>query len=308
MSSTPFPLLPYLTSIAVNYQNRQLIADRVLPRVPVGKQLFRYYKYSINDAFTIPDTKVGRVSAPSRVEFGAQNIDSSTTDYALDNPIPQIDVVNAEGTPFDPEAHGTEVTTDLILLDREVRVASLVFNANNYAAANKVTLTNPWSDKTNGDPIGDITTALNSMVMRANRMVVGNVVATALQTHPEILKAFYKNLGDAGIVPIDFVATLFGLDGIDVGAGWLNTAKPGQTASVSRVWGKFAALYVQNGLANTAGGLTFGFSAQFGTRIAGRINDPDMGMRGGTRIRVGESLAEIITAPDLGYFFTNASA
>jgi hypothetical protein len=308
MSSTPFPLLPYLTSIAVNYQNRLLIADQVLPRVPVGKQLFRYYKYNINDAFTIPDTKVGRTSAPAQIEFGATPVDSSTKDYALDNPIPQIDIDNAAGTPYDPEAHGTEVTTDLILLDREVRAASLVFNANNYAAPNKVTLTNPWSDKTNGDPIGDINTALNSMVMRPNIMVLGNSVATALQTHPEILKAFYKNLGDAGIVPIDFVATLFGLDAIYVGQGWLNTAKPGQLSAVSRVWGKFAALIVRNGLANTAGGLTFGFTAQWGTRIAGRINDPDMGMRGGTRLRVGESVSEIITAPDLGYFFTNAAA
>jgi hypothetical protein len=308
MSTTPFPLLPYLTSIAVNYRNRALIADEVLPRVPVGKQLFRYKKFDIRDAFTIPDTKVGRTSAPAQVEFGATSVDSSTKDYALDNPIPQSDIDNAAGTGYDPEARGTEVTTNLILLDREVRAASLVFNANNYAAANKVTLTNAWSDKTLGDPIGDINTALNSMVMRPNIMVVGNAVATALQTHPEILKAFYKNLGDAGIVPIDFVAQLFGLDAIYVGAGFLNTAKPGQTASVSRVWGKFASLIYRDSLVSADSGMSFGFTAQWGTRIAGRLQDQDLGMRGGVRIRVGESLAELISAPDLGYFFTNAAA
>jgi hypothetical protein len=308
MSGTPFPLIPYLTSIAVSYRNRALIADDVLPRVPVGKQLFRYRKYDQRDAFTIPDTKVGRTSAPAQVEFGATAVDSSTKDYALDNPIPQVDIDNAAGTGYDPEARGTEVTTNLILLDREVRAASLVFNANNYAAANKVTLTNPWSDKTLGDPIGDINIALNSMVMRPNILVVGNAVATALQTHPEILKAFYKNLGDAGIVPIDFVATLFGLEEIKVGQGFLNTARPGQPAAVSRVWGKFAALIYRDNLQSADQGMSFGFTAQFGTRIAGRIQDQDMGMRGGVRIRVGESLAEIITAPDLGYFFTNAAA
>jgi hypothetical protein len=307
MSTTPFPLLPYLTSIAVNYRNRQLIADNVLPRVPVGRQSFRYLLYDIRDAFTIPDTKVGRVSAPSQVEWGATFEDASTVDYALDNPIPQADIDNAVGSGYDPEARGTEVTTNLILLDREVRVASLVFNANNYAALNKITLTAPWSDKVNGDPIGDINTALNSMVMRPNILVVGNVVATALQTHPEILKAFYKNLGDAGIVPIDFVAQLFGLDAIYVGAGWLNTAKPGQNAVVSRVWDNQATLIYRDSVASADSGMSFGFSAQWGTRIAGRIQDQDLGMRGGVRLRVGESIAELITAPDLGYLFSNAA-
>jgi hypothetical protein len=254
-----------------------------------------------------PIRKSGRVSKPAQVEFGQTAVDSSTLDYALDNPIPNADIENAAGTPYDPEARGTEVTTDLILLDREVRVASLVFNANNYASANKVTLTNAWSDKTLGDPIGDINTALNSMVMRPISSSSGNVVATALQTHPEILKAFYKNLGDAGIVPIDFVATLFGLEAIYVGAGFLNTAKPGQAAVVARVWDNHAALIYRDSLASATSGMSFGLTAQWGTRIAGRIVDQDMGMRGGVRIRVGESVRELITANDLGYLVSNAA-
>ncbi len=36
----PFPINPALMAIAIAYHNAQMIADEVLPRVPVGKQEF----------------------------------------------------------------------------------------------------------------------------------------------------------------------------------------------------------------------------------------------------------------------------
>jgi hypothetical protein len=304
--NSPIPIIPFLTSISVNYRNSRLIADEVLPRVQVGKQDFRYLQYALGDQFTVPNTLVGRTSKPGQAEFGATALTASTRDYALDNPIPNIDIENAAGTGYDPEARGTEVTTNLILLDREVRAASLVFNAANYAAANKVTLTYPWDDDVNSTPIKDITGALDSMIMRPNIMVVGQAVATALQTNPEILKAYFGNLGDSGIVPTSFLAQLFGLDAFLVGQGWLNTSKPGQTPVVQRVWGNLAALIYRDSLASADQGVSFGLTAQFGSRIAGRIIDQDLGMRGGVRLRIGESVKELITAPNLGYLFSNA--
>ena len=92
------------------------------------------------------------------------------------------------------------------------------------------------------------------------------------------------------------------------GAGFVNTAKKGQTAAMSRVWGKHCALlYVGTDLAN-ADQPCFGFTAQFGTRIAGSIPAPREGLRGGQIIRVGESVKEVISAPDAAYFFQNAVA
>ncbi len=304
--NSPIPVLPYLTSIALNYKNVSLIADNVLPRVPVGKQLFRYLAYPQGDQFTVPDTKVGRTSKVNQVEFGATALTASTVDYALDNPIPQIDVLNAVGTGYDPESRGVELTTDLILLDREVRAASLVFSVGGYDSAHKEVLTYPWDNATSSTPIEDITSALDSMLMRPNIMVLGNSVATALQTNPAILKAFYGNLGDSGIVPVQFLATLFGLDAVYVGRGWLNIAKPGQPVTLQRVWGNMAALIYRNSLATADQGMSFGLTAQFEERYAGRIIDQDLGMRGGVRVRVGESVKELILAPDLGFLFENA--
>jgi hypothetical protein len=306
LSNTPIPVIPFLTSISVNYRNARLIADDVLPRVTVGKQDFRYLKYNLADNFTIPDTKVGRTSKVTQAEFGATALTASTVDYALDNPIPQVDIENAAGTGYDPESRGTEVTTNLILLDREVRAANLVFNAANYATANKVTLAHAWDDYALSTPIADITGARDGMLMRPNILVLARNVATSLRSNPQIVKAYYGNLADAGVAPLAFLAELFELDAVYVGEGWLNTAKPGQTPTLQRVWGNMAALIYRDSVASADQGVSFGLTAQFGSRIAGRIIDQELGMRGGVRIRVGESLKELITANDLGYLFSNA--
>ncbi|MFV9531212.1 hypothetical protein ACNUIM_32135 [Pseudomonas aeruginosa] len=69
MSNAPFPIDPELTAIAIAYRNGRMIADEVLPRVPVGKQEFKYWKYDLAQGFTVPETLVGRKSKPNEVEF-----------------------------------------------------------------------------------------------------------------------------------------------------------------------------------------------------------------------------------------------
>src|SRR6266576_852697 len=142
----PFVINPVLTAIALAYTNQDFIADRVLPRVPVAKQVFAYLKYGVADGFSIPNTMVGRTSRPNQVEYSVQQATASTQDHALDIPIPQADIEAAAGTPYDPKARGTQLVTDLVALDREQRVAGVVFNAANFGSANKATLsgTGQW--------------------------------------------------------------------------------------------------------------------------------------------------------------------
>lgn len=309
MSKGPFPIQPHLTAIAIAYRNSRLIADDVLPRVPVGKQEFKYSKYELADAFTQVDDAVGRKSQPNQVAWSATEVTDSTKDHALDDPVPQVDIDNA-APGQDPLGRSTEFTTNLILLNREVRTANLVFDAANYAAANKVTLAgaSQWSDYAGSDPIPAIVGALDTMIMRGNIMTIGRAVASKLFSHPKVCKAIYGNNTDAGIVNRRQLADLLELDEIFVGEGWVNTAKKGQAVNMQRVWGKSCSLMYRDRLADAERGTTFGFTAQFGGRVAGAIADPDIGMRGGQRVRAGESVKEVITASDLGYLFSAAVA
>lgn len=307
MSKAPFPIDPALTSIALAYGNERFVADDVLPRTPVGKEEFKYNVFSIaNSAFTIPDTKVGRKGKPGEVEFGASEATSSTDDYGLELPVPYKDIENAAGR-FDPLGRGTEMLSELVALDREKRVADLVFATGTYAAANRVTpiTAAKWS-AADTNPVKDVLTVLDGMVMRPNIGVMGRSVYTCLIQHPAIVAAYNRN-GSTGVgkVPLSFIADLFELDQIVVGEGWYNSAKPGKTPTMVRLWGKSFALMVRNKNVSTVGGVSFGYTAEWGTRVAAQWDDKDIGLRGGVRVRVGESLKELIIANDLGYLFDN---
>jgi len=304
-----FPITPELTAIAIAYRNQSLIADEVLPIVPVGKQEFKYTKHTLADGFTIPDTKVGRKSAPNQVEFTGSEVTDSTVDHALDDPIPNADIDNAPPN-FDPLGHSVEMIMNLIKLDREKRAADLVFASGNYAAANKITLAgaSQFSDYANSDPIGIIGAGLDAVVMRPNNMVIGQAAWTKLRSHPDIVKAVLGNAGDKGMVSRRAVADLFELDNLYVGRGFVNTAKKGQSVSLARVWGKHIVLFYRDSTANNQRGTTFGFTARWGSPVAGNEFDKNIGMRGGQMVRAGESVKEVIAASDLGYMIVNAVA
>ncbi len=306
---TPFPTDPVLIAIAVAYTNRALIADMVLPRVGVGLKEFKYFEYDLAEGFTVPDTRVGRKGKPNEVEFSAEEKTGSCEDYGLDDPVPQDDIDQAPAN-YDPLAHATEYTTNLIQLDREVRAANLVFNPNTYAATHRQTLvgTSQFNDFTNSDPIGVISDALDVPVMRPNIMTIGQTVWSKLSRHPHIVKAAHGNSGDKGRARREDVAELFELDDIYVGQARVNNAKKGQTPSLQRCWGNHISLSYRDMTANTERGLTFGLTAQYNTWMAGSMFDPHIGLRGGQRVRVGESVDELVLANDLGYFIENAVA
>jgi hypothetical protein len=314
-SLSAYPINPALTAIAVAYSNEQMIADLVLPRTPVGKQVFKYKKFALADAFTVPNTLVGRKGEPNEVEFGAVDATDQCRDYGLDTLINNEDILNQQGLGlgFDPMSRSTELLSNLVLLDREIRVAGLVFATGSYAGANVSTLagTTQWSDFVNSDPINAIAVARDGMVMRPNVLIVGRAVATKLTMHPKIISAAYPLGGNASVggrVPMERLAELLELDEVIIGQGWQNTAKPGQAVTMARVWGKHAALIVRGKQVDTVGSVSFGYTAQWGTRVAGNLPEPKIGLRGSERVRVGESVKELIVANDLGYFFQNAVA
>ena len=321
MSQAPFTIQQRLMAITLAYRNQAFISDLVLPRVGVDSSAFKWSKYTLADGFTIPDTRVGRKSAPNEIDWSATEQTDSTFDYGLDDRIPLSDVLNAQAAqkiqgvmPIDPEARSTELLTDLVALDRENRVASTLFALNTYPAAQRATLagTTQWSDFANSDPVQAIITALDTCMIRPNVAVFGQSTWSKLRTHPKLTAAIYPNGGNAtgggAAASRQAVADLFELEEVLVGSSWYNSAKPGQAAALTRLWGKHASfIYRAPQVISPTGTVTFGFTAQFGERIAGTIaQDPSVGLRGGSRVRVGESVKEVIAANDAAYFFQNA--
>jgi hypothetical protein len=309
----PFVPAPQYTAIALAYTNREMIADQVLPRITVNERSFKWDKHTKSDLFLVPSTAVGRKGAPNEVEFTATEETSSVGDYGLDDVVPREDIEAAAGKPgLDPLGKATEGISNLIMLDREVRTADLVFAAATYPAGNKVQLstTDQWNEyaEVNSDPVADILTGKEAALMPYNTCVMGEAVWFALRRHPKLLAAFFPvNASGGGILSLQQFAELFEFERVLVGRAYKATNKPGQTLAVARVWGNHFAMHHQNPLAGIRGNaITFGATAEHGTRFAATFDEPKTGLRGATRVRVGETVKELITASDCGYFIQDA--
>lgn len=319
-TNTPNQLNARLSQIAMAVKPEGMLADIVCPRIPVEAESFRYTIFAEDAFFNIPDTKIGRKSSANQVEFGGTLVDASTFDYGLDDFVPKKDEDNASSqlSGIDPLATATEGTAILVDLAREKRVSTLFQTQANFASSLRATLsgTSQWSDSTS-TPLKDIMDAMDLMLVRPNVLVIGRAVATALSRHPQIVAAIYGKTGvgavgsAAGIVSMPALADLFGLKGVYVGETWYNSAKPGQTAAMSRLWGKHATLArIDTSVRNLQSPAmpTFAGTAEWQTRRTRTWQVNSHGIDGGTMVRVAEQLNELVLWQNAGYLFTNAVA
>lgn len=316
LNTVPFAQNPELTAVAIGYSNTedQLIADQVMPRVDTA-ETFKWTEYDTPQAYTVPDTKVGRLSQPNVVTFGGTERTGSVEDFGLDSPIPQrdMDVFAAmpkpEGGrgPIAPDALATMMLTNLVLLDREIRVANAVQASGNYEAANQRALAgaDKWSDYVDSDPFADLMDALDTPLVRPNTLALSQTVWTRLRQNPKFVAQIRKNKDGAGSVTKQEVAEALEISKVLVGSSRVNTARKGQTASYVRTWGNHAALLHCSVMSAQTFQPTWGWTAQFGGRFAGTIVDAKTGLKGSVIVRAGEQVKEVIAAKGAGYLFQN---
>jgi hypothetical protein len=304
-NGVPFTPNTEQTAIAIAYRNRQMIADLVCPRAPVGQQQFKYMEFDPAETMTEVNTYIGRKSAPNQVEFSAKEKTESVSDHGLSDVVPNDDVANAPAN-YNPLNHATESITDLIELGREVRVAKMFSTPENYGykqslAANGL--------KKITDPDCNIFELLNEMLerplMRPNSIVLNSFVATKIRMNSSLLKGYNGSVADTGMVPWEYIKDTFELQNIYVGQARVNTKKKGQEMEVASTWGNFISLPYIDPLANTNNNrMTFALTAQYGDRISGN-RDVSAGIRGGVEVMVGESVKELIIAKQAAILLTD---
>jgi hypothetical protein len=310
MADGAFPRDRHLTAIAIAYKNPDLsyIADAVLPRVPVGSTTFEYTTYPLEQSYQVPSTKVGEKGQINSVELTGTRQSNFTEDFGIQIPLSANDIKTAPAG-FDPREYAVSQATDLVMRDREVRVSSMLFNPAAYPADNRIDMsgvaTTQWSDYVNSDPIRFIVDKLDSCPMRPNALALGHAVWNKLSMHPKVVKAANGNDGGEGRATRERVAELLEIGEVLVGSSFFNTVKPGKTPVLARAWGKHALAFYRDRSVATSGGITFGITAEYESRVAGS-KDVDMGLRGGVVVRSGESVRELIVAPYAAYFFEKA--
>lgn len=309
MNTGQFEVDPTLTAIAISYSNPTyaLIADQVLPRVIVPARKFSWQEYDLAEGYSVPNTHVGPRSAPNRVEIEGKKKSDEVEDFGIDIPLDKPTIEEAETAGYNPRDRATERATNIVMLGREVRVAGLISNAANYPVdlVKALSGTSMFSDPTS-DPIKEISDMLDECLVRPNQLTLGQTAWSALRQHPKIVKATNRNSGDAGAAAKEAVAELFEVQKVLIGASRVNTTKPGEAPVIERAWGSIVSGQFIDESADTTGGITFGMTAQHGTKVAG-TTQAQMGLRGGELIRSGETVKELIVANHAGFLLSNVA-
>lgn len=297
-ANSPLVIVPKLSSVAIKYRQSNMIADKVLPRVTVDSQEFISLADRMGDWITPPDTTVGRTSNVNKLANSLQDPTYlATVNQGLDEPVPNQDQMN--GPSESALMRAVQRVMGFVELRREMRASAIITNTSNYAYTATLSGTAQWSDKVNSNPLYDILTWLDKPFMRPNKITMGRDVWTQLSMHPKMIEAAFWAGSQAGKITLQQLADLLEVKEINVGDGWTNNANKGQAVTKARIWGKFfSATYIGDGAQDS--GNMWGYTAQFGSRVAGTIQDPNIGLFGGVNVRAGESVKEVVAAPEFG--------
>lgn len=307
----PFSVRPDLTAIAIGHRNEAhtLIADEVIPEMsqPVLTKSFQYTKYDEAEGYTVPDTKVGRLGEPNQVQQSGSLATETCQDFGLSSKIANDDITQGRTQNINVEGRRTQHLQNLILLDKERRVAQMVQDTANYLADHVTALvgTSKFSDYENSDPVRVLTEAMDGMLFRPNTVTFGQAVWSKLKLHPKVLKAIYPNGNGEGVATRQQIAELLEVKKIIVGEAWVNNAQKGQPLNRTRTWGNIVHLQFQDPAATNEEGVTWAARARYGEKVAGTM-PAKVGLRGGIELIVGETVKEFICSKYCGYLFTGA--
>lgn len=306
LDNQQFEANPSMTAIAIAYRNPDvvMIADDVLPRVPVGGRNFDWIEYPEVEMFGVPDTRVGPRSAPNQVELSGTKNSAGVADFGIDIPLDNPSIVIAEAAGYNPRNRATEMATNIVMLDREIRVANVVTNAALYDAEQKLAATVAAFFDAAADPFEAIDALLDACWMRPNQLTFGHPAWRAFRKHPKVVQAVKGTTTAAGRLTRQEVADAFEVNRILVGSGRVNISRPGLAPSLARTWGQtISGQFIDRTVTPEAGGITFGMTAVYGSRVAG-TRKVDMGLTGGEMVRAGESLKELVVAKRAGCLIT----
>lgn len=230
-----------LSGVSEGYFPQGYISESILPLVQVGQYTGKLAKYGdshlrIERSITGGEGKYRRVSPITR-EQQSYSIEG----HGLEGVVTKRDKKNLD-RPYDAEKDEVLGLTAQIWLEKEKVLADSL--GSTAVLTNNVTLTgtDQLSDYDNSDPIDVFNTAVNSIYdnsgIAPNFAAMDWKVARLLRYHPSMLDALgYKDNRPGGLTDQE-IADAIGVQKIFIAQAVYNSAKEGQTDSLSAVWGK----------------------------------------------------------------------
>jgi hypothetical protein len=225
-----------LENVSLLYRNDRLIADALVPAIPITRESDVYYIYS-KDSLRLSQTRRANHSESTLIDYNLSTSSYRVEEEALHGLVTQRDRDNAD-SPLSPEVDLTEVLTEKIKLRREWDLANLMTTTNWANSASLSAGLNWSSDTETSNPIIIIDSVTSVMAMSCgklpNRLAIADKLYRNAKNHKSVLDRTKYTSRDS--VTPDILAMLFNVDTVLVAGGIRNQADEGQADSMTSIW------------------------------------------------------------------------
>ncbi|MFA6048270.1 MAG: hypothetical protein WC737_05695 [Parcubacteria group bacterium] len=244
-----------LSNMSLGYHPTGMIAEDIFPVISVAKESDKYYAWNKGEAFRVPDnTKRADGTRSKRVGFTVDGSNSYLAEeYALSAEVTDRQAANADSV-LNLRMSKSRRVKDLIMLDQEIRVATLLTTQANWASTNRVQLsgTQQWNNASYDTD--NITYAIEAIIdagreairqqtggHEPNKIIIPSAIAKIMKrdvTIRDLIKYTHQNL----LVDGDLPPILWNMK-VLIPKAAKNTNKEGNaTQTLSDVWGKHVVL------------------------------------------------------------------
>lgn len=324
--------MPSATDVNVNtevsafvsgYSVPDMMGDKLAPVCPHTNIEGTYFKLSRGDAAAVYDDTLGPSSAAPEVGYEQSENTFICKARGLKTKVPYAQVDNASVNLADQKKVGGNFVKAKLMLKQELRVATLLQTAGNYASGCTGAATAVWTDGTNGVPLNDIHAAINAIAPdngQNTKLVMGLSKETflALCRHPQI-RDMHKYNGAPGLLDEQptLLAKMLGLDELYFSATEYLTSAKGAAVTTAKIWDRTKACIVRVPREPLRVGSALSplplFACQFRWTGPNQFpfeaiewDDPDAGPgRGSAVIKVTHWTTEKVVTNDSGYLLTS---
>lgn len=292
-----------LTNVAIKYKNMALVAERILPIVPVVKEADKYYIFRREERVLEKALRAAGAEA-KEISWDMDTETYSCEEYALRHLVPDRVMNNADSV-VRPKITSTQKLTDKILLGQEMRARELVQSTVSVTSnGNPTTL---W-DQSSPDIEGDVDACKDSIRTAAGieptSIVIPYKVAQVVKRDSTVRNLIrYTVPGDILLRNGDLPPVLWNLEVIVAGSVY-NSANENQTESFKDIW-KDNVLVFYKEASPSIDSLSLGYIFRTGTFVTKSYREEK---RNGDMIEVSVIEDEVIVAAGCGYLLTNVCA
>ena len=244
-----------LSNLSIGYHPAGMVAEQVFNVIPVNHESDDYWFWDKGQAFRVARTDGKGTLRPDKaraiaVNFGAKVNSYTASEYAAETDISDRERDNADAA-LQLEVSKVRRAQDLVLLDQEIRVATLLTTTTNYAGANTTTLSgaSQWNNASFASQSSATQSVIESNIdtgREAVRLATGGLEPNTIIVPRAVARVMKRDLGvrdqikytDPNVlVGGHLPPQLWGLNVIMPGAVYTSTVE-GETPTMTDVWGK----------------------------------------------------------------------